>query len=286
MGAGAESQPVAGAPVDEIVPAGLAGPGMVRDLVGREAGLAQHVLGQLEEPGLGLVVGHHEAAGGMEGVKPGPGLDRQLVEREMAGPKSQRPGQLGPPGSGVLPGPGIDQVERDPWEGRQREVEGRQGLNDTVLAAEEGEGGRIKSLDAERDAVDAGLAKGPEPGGLDRGRVGLKRDLDRLGRWPVMCGRAEDRGDGLGRHERRGAAAEEDRGERPARGLGRQPLELGEQGAPPAGGVDAVADMAVEVAIGAFGPAERPVHVEGEAVGRGRRRAIRTGHETGARVEP
>ena len=40
--------------------------------------------------------------------------------------------------------------------------------------------------------------------------------------------------------------------------------EIGEQGVAPGGLVDIIADVAVEVAIRAFGDAERPVDVEGE----------------------
>src|SRR5262249_6800372 len=70
-------------------------------------------------------------------------------------------------------------------------------------------------------------------------------------------------------HQRRRAAAEEDRGQPAARCLIREMVELGEQRAAPARLVDLRPHMAVEVAIGAFRPAERPVHIKREArVGR------------------
>src|SRR5690606_23949092 len=42
-------------------------------------------------------------------------------------------------------------------------------------------------------------------------------------------------------------------------------VDLGDERARPAGMVDHVADMAVEVAVRALRPAERPVHVDAEA---------------------
>ena len=52
------------------------------------------------------------------------GLDRQLVEREMAGAEAERPLELGRPGRLALAGQRVDQVEADPVEaalrGRQR----------------------------------------------------------------------------------------------------------------------------------------------------------------------
>ena len=55
-----------------------------------------------------------------------------------------------------------------------------------------------------------------------------------------------------------------ERSVRPGRELGEM-VELGHQRPGPARMVDAAADMAVEVAVGAFGLAERPVDVEREA---------------------
>ena len=78
----------------------------------------------------------------------------------------------------------------------------------------------------------------------------------------------EDRGGGGGRHQRRRAAAEEDAGDRPPGRFRGEAVELGEVGAAPALLVDAVADVAVEVAVGALRAAERPVDVDGERLGR------------------
>src|SRR5262249_4621960 len=63
--------------------------------------------------------------------------------------------------------------------------------------------------------------------------------------------------------------AEEDRDDLALRRQLGLTVEVGEQRGGPGGGVDLVADMAVEVAIRAFRPAERPVDVDGERLGLG-----------------
>src|SRR5581483_6805343 len=69
---------------------------------------------------------------------------------------------------------------------------------------------------------------------------------------------------------RRGAAAEEDRHHLVRRRERRLALEVGGEGGFPPRRVDVLADMAVEVAIGAFRPAERPVDIDRQR--RGHRR--------------
>src|SRR6185312_1630023 len=68
-----------------------------------------------------------------------------------------------------------------------------------------------------------------------------------------------------------GAAAEEDRGDRPAARLVSVVVELGKECPPPLRLVDRRPDMAVEVAIRAFRQAERPVDVDAEGDRLGRR---------------
>src|SRR5690606_3032548 len=78
-------------------------------------------------------------------------------------------------------------------------------------------------------------------------------------------GTLDHRRDRLWRHERRGAAAEEDRAQRTRPDLVGMAVDLGEERARPAGMVDRAADVAVEVAVRALRPAERPVHVDAKA---------------------
>ena len=118
-----------------------------------------------------------------------------------------------------------------------------------------------------------------EPAGLDAGRVGFERHFEIAGRFEHADGIFDQQGGGLGRHQARCAAAEENRPQPAAAEPGGLPGQLGAQRLAEAILVDPVADMAVEIAIRAFGQAERPVNVEGEVVHRPLYRWIR--HERG-----
>src|SRR5690606_3898778 len=134
-------------------------------------------------------------------------------------------GQFGGPGGGGLAGAGVDQVDRQPVEGARGQVDGAARLGGGMVAAQEGQGGVIERLNPQRQAVDAGVGQGRETAGLGVGGVGLQRDLDGAGGGQQGSGGLDDAGHGVGRHQRRGAAAEEDRGQ----GAGPDPRRLGRQ---------------------------------------------------------
>ena len=193
MRPGADAGVVAVAPVGEVVPALLARPGVVADLVGRQAGLAQQLLGQLVEGGLVVIVHRRHGAGADQGVKARAGLDRELVDREVAVRHPEPRPQLGRPRGRGLPRPGVDQVERVPREQAGSELDSGPRLGRAVLPPEEAQAGVIQRLDAERDAVHARLAERAQPAGLDRGRVRLERDLDVRLSAPAAAPRARSR---------------------------------------------------------------------------------------------
>ncbi len=70
-------------PIDKIVPAFAAGPGMIGNLVGGQAVGGANVLGGVEERPRGVFIGKLQFAGGMERRKRRVLLDGQLVERQM-----------------------------------------------------------------------------------------------------------------------------------------------------------------------------------------------------------
>src|SRR5690242_8280358 len=72
----------------------------------------------------------------------------------------------------------------------------------------------VERLHAERDAVDAGGAITLEACRLDAGGVSLERYLDVLGDRPVLGDGLENRANRGRLHQRRGATAKEDRGDR------------------------------------------------------------------------
>ena len=182
----------------------------------------------------------------------------------MLGPERQRAGELGIPGGKRLARPRIDQVEADARKRRLRGRERGEPFVDAVRPAEEHQGFVIERLQPERYAVDPGARDVGKARRLDRGGIGLERDLDiGLGR-PISGRRIDDRRDRRGRHQRGRATAEEDRPETPSGQRRRLIRQVGEQSVAPRRLVDALADMAVEIAIGAFRDAERPMDIKRE----------------------
>ena len=108
-----------------------------------------------------------------------------------------------------------------------------------VGAAEEGEAGVVEALQAEADAVDAGAGEVGEARGLGAVGIGLERDLDVVGGAPMVARGGDDRFDRRGRHQRRRAAAEEDRGQAVVGEEGGFMRQVGEQGVAPRVLVDA-----------------------------------------------
>ena len=267
MGAGADADIVAVAPVDEIVARFLPGPGMVADLVGRQPGSAEHLLGQLVELGLQVLVERHQLALLDHGVEAGARLDGQLIERQMPVGMAERPAAARP-AKPPRSARGGHRSGRTSGAGRSRPPSStaRQRLGHVCARGRESAGRRSSSAWTPSETrFTPAAAKAAKPLGLDRGRVGLQRDLDVGGERPAVGRAVDDRRHRRGLHQRRRAAAEEDRAQRAARRQRREMVELGHQRPGPAPMVDAAADMAVEVAIGAFGLAERPVDVEREA---------------------
>jgi hypothetical protein len=111
MRAGADAGIFVAAPIDEIVPALGARPGMVGDFVGGKAGGGAHRLRRIPKQACGVFVGHGELAGRLQRVKRRVGLDRELVEREMFAGFVDRTLELGGPGLRRLPLPRVDEVE-------------------------------------------------------------------------------------------------------------------------------------------------------------------------------
>src|SRR6185437_12144428 len=102
---------------------------------------------------------------------------------------------------------------------------------------------------------------------LDTCGVGFERDLRIALQMPMARDGLEDRRHGSGAHQGGCTAAEEDAGDGPAGCEGSEIPKLLQIGGEEARLVDAaVPDMAVEVAIRAFGAAERPMHIDAKWV--------------------
>ena len=237
---------------------------MVRDLVGGQAGLAQERLGDLKKLAGQVLVRHHQRPGLVQGMEAGAALDRELVGREMAARMAERAAQLGLPGGHRLARPGIDQIERPTGKEPGGEVDRGQRLGRIVLAPERSEVAVVQRLHAQRHPPHPRRPKAKKLAGLDRGGVGLERDLE-VGCCPPMTKSPLDHRRRGGRlHQGRGAPSEENGRQETGAGQGRHVIELGQKRPPPALMVDAGPDMAVEIAIGTLGPAKGPVDIEPE----------------------
>ena len=266
---GTHADVIAVAPIGEIVARLLSRRGVVRDLVGRQAGRVHHLLGRLVKGCRGVIRGHGEIAARVRLGERSLRLDGELVEREMCAGIVKRARKLVTPGAERLPGPRIDEIEA-----RAREMPGGEGdrgkrFGSCMAAAEEGKRSVVERLHAEGNAIDPGRGVGREAGSLDRGRVGLERDLAVGGDGPERAHALDDRGHGLAGHERWRAAAEEDTRHHARFRVGCVVGELGQECRAPTLLLDACAHMAVKVAIGAFGEAEGPMHINAEAGSRG-----------------
>src|SRR3546814_19633188 len=91
--------------------AGATGPGMVGDLVGRQAGRVQHLLRRFVERSCAALVRQDDLAPCMAGVEGGAALAGELVERQVVAGAAERPAAPVAPGHRRLPGPGGDQGE-------------------------------------------------------------------------------------------------------------------------------------------------------------------------------
>ena len=235
---------------------------MIADLVGGKAGGGRHGVGQLVKRGRGVGVERIELAFGNHRRETRPGLDRQFVEREMAGAEADGALERRCPALFGVAGKRIDEVETDAFEPTLRGFERMQPFARAMRAAEKAQGLVVEALETEREPVDAGYGEIGEARRLDRVGIRFERDLEVVGRVPVGSRGIDHGRDRRRLHQRRGAPAKENRGQ-PAPGKKpRLMREVGEQGSAPHVLVDGRPDMAVEVAIRAFADAERPVHVE------------------------
>src|SRR5690606_17252045 len=81
--AGSDARILAVAPVQQVVARFRSGPGMVRNLIGRESMLPAGLLGDVVESAARLLVGHRDLPGIVETLEPGARLDGELVEGKV-----------------------------------------------------------------------------------------------------------------------------------------------------------------------------------------------------------
>ena len=263
MRSGADPRIIVAAPIQQIVTRLRSRPRMIGNLVGRQPRSLAKLLGEAIQLARLLAVRDAQRAGGMPRGERRALLDGELIEREVVGGMIQRASQLRFPLDRRLSFPRIDQIERHALEMALGERKRGQRFFGRVLSSKRFEASIVERLHAERQPVDAGRPIAREILGLDAGRIGLERDLGIARQTPMSGDGIEDRRHGSGAHQGWRAAAEEDAGDVPARCQRGKIFKLAQIGGEEARLVDAaVPDMRVEVAIRAFGAAERPMHID------------------------
>jgi hypothetical protein len=129
----------------------------------------------------------------------------------------------------------------------------------------------VERLDADRDAAHTAVGEGAKPlrfGGIG---IGLECHLEGVARAPQPLRGRDHRRRGVGLHQRRRSAAEKDADEFAIRQTFGPGFERHDIGIAKCALVDALTDVAVEVAVRALRNAERPVDVKCERAVGGKR---------------
>ncbi len=203
VGRAPEPPVVALGPVEEVVPALEARSGPVRDLVPAEPGPPEQLVGQQVLVGLVVVIGVAGRVGGQRGA----GLDGERVRAHVRRLERDHPLEREAPVVDRLTGPAVDEVEVERGEpGPTSRVDRPLDVGHIMGAAQTDEHVVDHRLHAERQPGHPTVAVGVEQlvghgvGVALDGDLGALDPVDR-GQHPHQVG---------GRHQRRGAAAEED----------------------------------------------------------------------------
>src|SRR5690606_31336797 len=160
----------------------------------------------------------------------------------------------------------IDQVEGKARERAARQFNRSQGLAYIMEAAQKPQLVISQRLDTQRQPVDARGAIALEARRVSGARIGFQRDLRPVGNMPMPCDGIQQRPDRTCLHQGRRAAAEKYARYLAWAGPLAQGCKLARKRPAIAGLIHAaMAHMAVEIAIGAFGAAEGPVQINAEA---------------------
>src|SRR5690606_35931827 len=213
VGAGADAEVVAKAPVVEVVAGLVPRPGPGGHLVGAKAGGGQVFLpGILDGPQHLLV---RQGRGAF--VEDGIGLDGELVPGQVGGVEIAGEAQVRQGLVGGLPRQAVHQVEVEVGEaGGAGGVDGGDGGGAVVYAAQLVQLAVVETLHADGQAVDPGGAVAGETPPLQGAGVGLEGDLDVRVKADQPLRAVEDGGDAPGGEQAGGAAADENGGEAPA----------------------------------------------------------------------
>ena len=153
---GADSGVILIAPVGEVVPTLIANPGMVADLIGREPRGDCHFASQGKQVRRSIVLQWDKVAEPDHRLKSRARLNCQLVQRQVSRAQCKCALQFLSPTSFVLPGAGIDEVERHAREMLLRHLECGQSLVGIMEPPKEAQRRIVERLQSQRSAVNPG----------------------------------------------------------------------------------------------------------------------------------
>lgn len=172
--AGADAQIVAKAPVVEIVAAGFTGAGESGGFVVRKTGVPKMRGEGVADVGARIVVGQ---GGGRLVRERRVRLDGELVAGKMRDACGQRGCYVRQRARYGLAGQGVYQVDIAAREGLQRQRQRRARLCAVVNASDAGKRGIVKTLHAQREAIDARVTQGAKARRINRAGVGFQGDF-------------------------------------------------------------------------------------------------------------
>ena len=185
---------------------------IVRDLVALVAVALRHLAGQRVDGGLGILRRKCQRAGLLHCPKRGAVLDDEVIDRDMLRLQHEHMAEGLAPGLLGLAGNLVDEVDVDVSEALHPcALIALQEVLEEVKTTEGTELIVVCRLEADGEAVDAGVAVGRKLIGDGRGRVALDGDLGVRANGIEAADVVHDAGDVLRIQQRRGTATDEDR---------------------------------------------------------------------------
>tara|TARA_B100001939_G_scaffold339572_2_gene346551 strand:- start:6158 stop:6991 length:834 start_codon:yes stop_codon:yes gene_type:complete len=261
MRAGTYAQIFLVPPIGEIMPAFLAGSGMVGNLISRESCCCADILGNVIHVRRHLFLQQAQPAPVIGIVKSGALFNGKLIQRQMVHRQLQSLLQFLFPVGQALSHAGINQIKTVTPEIFLRQVDGRPGLGNVMFPAQRLEIHISEGLNAKRHPVNPGSRKIPEFVRFHAGGIGFQSNFYCLLQLPVIPNTLQNPPDSGRRHQGRCTASKKNTGDPARPGKSGKIIKFPAQRLGPGCFVNAGAHMTVKITIRTFGPAKRPMHI-------------------------
>ncbi len=265
MRAGADAHIIPKPPIGEIVPALRARHRVIGHFIGGKACVCAEALRDLIHICARVLIRHHQRAFFMKRVKGRAGLKGQLIKRQVIGGEAQRPREFRFPSLRRLTRPRVDEVKAHARECIACQFIRRERLGHRMQPPQRLEVLVIQRLNADRKPVHPRRPKTRELFRLHGRRVRLEGNFGITRQTPQPIRRTDNHIHRARIHKRRRTAAKKDRCEGAAALQARHMFHLADERSRPERMIDPRHYMRIEIAIGTFGSAERPMHIEPES---------------------